>query len=69
MAGAACDRQRRGPAELATAKAMVGMAQALANDGADRAAGARGADQCHHGEAAAAATQGSETGYWICLEG
>jgi len=45
MAAAAVRSAAAGAAELAAAKAMGGMAQALANDGADRAAGARGADQ------------------------
>jgi len=55
MAAAAVRSAAAGAAELAAAKAMGGMAQALANDGADRAAGARAADQDPPGKAAAAA--------------
>jgi len=43
MAAAAVRSAAAGAAELAAAKAMGGMAQALANDGADRAAADRGA--------------------------
>ena len=52
MAAAAVRSAAAGAAELAAAKAMGGMAQALANDGADRAAGARGADQGPPGKVA-----------------
>ena len=46
-----------GAAELASAKAMGEMAQALANDGADRAAGPRRAEQGPPTKAAPAATR------------
>jgi len=45
MAAAAVRSAAAGAAELAAATAMGGMAEALANDGADSAASARGADE------------------------
>ena len=56
MAAAAVRSAAAGAAELAAATAMGGLAEALANDGADRPAGARGAEQGLPGKAAAAAT-------------
>jgi hypothetical protein len=56
MAAAAVRSAAVGAAELAAAKTMGGMAQALANDGADRAAGARRARPGPPGKAASAAT-------------
>jgi len=56
MAAAAVRSAAAGAAELAATTAMGGLAEALANDGADRPAGARGAEQGLPGKAAAAAT-------------
>jgi len=56
MAAAAVRSAAAGAAELAAATAMGGMAEALANDSADRPAGARGADQGPLDKAAPAAT-------------
>jgi hypothetical protein len=56
MAAAAVRSAAAGAAKLAAAKAMSGMAQAPANDSADRAAGTRGADQGPPGKASLAAT-------------
>jgi hypothetical protein len=56
MAAAAVRSAAAGAAELAAATAMGGMAEALANDNANRPAGARGAEQGLPGKAAAAAT-------------
>jgi hypothetical protein len=56
MAAAAVRSAAAGAAELAAAKAKGGLARALANDGADRPAGAGEADQGPAGNAAAAAT-------------
>jgi len=56
MAAAAVRSAAAGAAELAAATAMGGLAEALANDGADRPAGVRGADHSGPGNAAAAAT-------------
>jgi hypothetical protein len=54
MAAAAVRSAASGAAELAAATAMGGMAQALAHDGAERVAGAGGADEGRPGKAAAA---------------
>ena len=56
MAAAAVRSAAAGAAELAAATAMGGLAEALANEGTDPAAGARGADQGPLNKAAAAAT-------------
>jgi len=56
MAAAAVRSAAAGAAELAAATAMGGLAEALANDSADRPAGARGAGQGLPGKAAAAGT-------------
>jgi hypothetical protein len=57
MAAAAVRSAAAGAVELPDAKATGGMAQALAKDGADRAADARGADPGPPGRIAPAATQ------------
>ena len=56
MAAAAVRSAAAGAAELAEATAMGGLAEAIANDGADRPAGASGAEAGPPGKAAAAAT-------------
>jgi hypothetical protein len=56
MAAAAVRSAAAGAAELAAATAMGGLAQALANEGANRVAGARGAHQSPPGKALARAT-------------
>jgi hypothetical protein len=57
MGAAAVQSAAAGAAELAAATAMGGLAQALANEGANRVAGARGADQSPPGKALARGTR------------